>query len=168
MTPLPHLVTRAAWGARRPRSTTPLAESAVRFLVVHYSGMHSDEQADHRNCASRVRGIQRYHMDTKRWHDIAYNWLVCKHGYIFRGRGWRVRSAATGPANGYSVAVCFLGDDVTGRDDVTELGRAAIRGVFAFVARNGPHLEGARGHRDFMDTACPGDELERFARSLRR
>lgn len=83
---IPRLVTRTAWGARRPRSTQRLEPSAVRFLVVHYSAMHSDEQADHRNCAARVRGIQNYHMDSHGW-DIAYNWLVCKHGYVFRG-GW--------------------------------------------------------------------------------
>jgi hypothetical protein len=161
-----NLVTRAAWRARQARSIQRLEPAAVRFLVVHYSAMHADEQAAHRNCAARVHGIQAFHMDTRGWNDVAYNWLVCKHGYVFRGRGWEVRSAATGPANGFSVAVCFLGDDVAGRDDVTELGRDAIRSVLAFVTRNAPAFEGVRGHRDFMQTTCPGDELYHFAHSL--
>ncbi len=166
------LVTRRQWGARPPRYVVRLAPELVRFLVLHYSGMDADEQADHANCAGRVRGIQRYHTSptpqdpTKPWADIAYNWIVCKHGYVFRGRGWLARSAATGPANGFSVAVCFLGDDSAGRDDVTELGRDAIREVLAFVKRNAPNLEGVRGHRDFMSTTCPGDQLARFAHSL--
>ncbi|MCR4340092.1 MAG: N-acetylmuramoyl-L-alanine amidase [Gemmatimonadaceae bacterium] len=164
---LQHLVTRKAWGARPPRSTSRLAPAAVRYLVVHYSAMDADEQVSHVNCPGRVRGIQNYHMDSHGWADVAYNWVVCKHGYIFRGRGWRVRSAATGPANGFSVAVCFLGDDTRGRDDATAAGREAIRSVHRFVGAHAPNLEGVRGHRDFMATSCPGDELYRFARSLK-
>lgn len=161
-----NLVTRKQWGARPPTQRTSLSPDAVEYLVVHYSASNSDEQADHANCAARVRGIQNYHMDTQGWNDIAYNWVVCKHGYIFRGRGWRVRSAATGPANGFTVACCFLGDDTAGSDDVTDSGRAAIEEVHAFVKRNAPNLKDVRGHRDFMSTSCPGDQLYAWIQSL--
>lgn len=160
------VVTRKEWGARRPKTTTSLLPEDVDFLVVHYSAADADEQALHRNCAERVRGIQNYHMDHNGWNDIAYNWLVCKHGYIFRGRGWRVMSAATLGANGFTVAVCFLGDDTAGRDDVTAGGRDAILEVWEFVQRNGENVEGVRGHRDFTATSCPGDQLYRYAHSL--
>lgn len=159
-------VTRKEWGAKPPTAITPLDTSAVRYFVVHYTAMDADEQADHRNCAARVRGIQRFHMDTREWSDIAYNWLVCKHGNIFRGRGLRRRSAATGDANGYTVAACFLGDDTIGRDDVTDAGRQALRELYLFVERNTPRHVVGRGHRDFMDTRCPGAELYAFARTL--
>lgn len=160
------LIVRSQWGARPPRAVTPLPADHVHFLVVHYSAMHADEQAHHENCAARVRGIQRFHMDTRGWNDIAYNWLVCKHGFVFRGRGWGVRSAATGATNDESVAVCFLGDDVAGRDDVTDPGRGAIVRVFWFVVEHAPNFRGTYGHRDFMQTECPGDELYRFAHGL--
>lgn len=163
-----NLITRKQWGAKQRRSFAPILPDAVRYLVIHYSAMNADEQADHRNCAARIRGIQRFHMETRHWSDIAYNWIVCKHGYIFSGRGWRVRSAATGLANGFSVAVCFLGDDTKGRDDVTALGRGAIREVLAFVNRNTPHQIRLRGHRDFMKTTCPGDELYAFLQQRNR
>jgi hypothetical protein len=145
----------------------PLAPERVRNLVVHYSAMHTDEQADHRKCASRVLGIQHYHMTSDQLtpggaSDIAYNWLVCIHGAIFKGRGWGRRSAATGPANGHSVAVCFLGNDTKGRRDATPEARAALREVRDFVRRNGPRFEKVTGHRDYMSTSCPGDELYRF------
>lgn len=166
--PIAKLVTRKAWGARPPRGTTLLRPEAIRFLVVHYSASNADEQADHRNCAGRVRGIQRFHMDDpdRLWNDVAYNWLVCKHGFVYRGRGLRARSAATGDANDFTVAVCFLGDDTAGRADVTPEAQQAIRSVLGFVKANAPNLEGVRGHRDFMQTSCPGDELYAFARSL--
>lgn len=165
------VVTRRQWGARSPRAITPLAPAAVRYLVVHYSAMHTDEQADHRKCASRVLGIQHYHMTSDQLtpggaSDIAYNWLVCIHGYIFKGRGWGRRSAATRQANAYSVAVCFLGNDTQGRRDVTPDARTAIRELRDFCQRNGPNFERVRGHKDFVSTTCPGAELYAFVRRL--
>lgn len=163
---IPKLVTRQEWGARPRREKTLLRAEAVRFLVFHYSAMDPDEQAKHANCAGRVRGIQDFHMGARGWADIAYNWLVCKHGFVFQGRGWRVRSAATGEANDFTVAACFLGNDSAGQDDVTNMGRSGFGNVLSFVRRNAPELEGVRGHRDFMQTSCPGDELYRFAGQL--
>lgn len=166
-----NLVTRKEWGAVAPKSRTPQAPEAVRFLVIHYSAMDADEQALHRNCAARVRGIQRYHMTSDQLTpggaaDIGYSFLVCKHGWVFKGRGFRVMPAATGGANSYTQAVCFLGNDTAGRDDVTPKGREAIREVLAFLKRNAKNLEGVRGHRDFGSTSCPGAELYAFARKL--
>jgi hypothetical protein len=92
------LVTRQQWGARPPRSIVPLPGSAIDTTVFHYSGADADEQADHAKCAGRVRGIQRFHMDTRGWLDIAYSFLVCVHGYVFAARGYGVRTAATGRA----------------------------------------------------------------------
>ena len=165
------VVTRKQWGAKPPKAITPLPPERVRHLIVHYSGMNSDEQDDHRNCAGRMRGIQRFHMESDQLtpggaSDIAYNWLVCRHGAIFKGRGWRRRSAATGPANDHSVAVCFLGNDSQGRKDATPQARRAIREVLAFCQRNAPNFQAVRGHRDFMATACPGDELYAFVQEL--
>jgi len=159
------LVTRQQWGARPPRSVVPLPRSAIDTTVFHYSGADADEQADHANCAGRVRGIQRYHMDTRGWLDIAYSFLVCVHGYVFAARGYGVRTAATGPANGHSLAVCFLGNDSAGRADVTPAAQQAhVEIARAINERYGRVLRYA-GHRDFMATACPGDELYRYVRS---
>ena len=159
-------VTRKQWGARPPKDTTPLPIENIRAFVVHYSAANSDEQALHENCAGRVRGIQNYHMDTQGWNDIAYNWLVCRHGYIFQGRGLAHRSAATGEANGYTVACCFLGDDTKGKADATPKAREAIKDVYRFVKGKTPHKIVARGHRDYMSTSCPGDELYAFVKTL--
>src|SRR6266540_2547837 len=136
------LVTRQQWGARPPRSVVPLPRSAIDTTVFHYSGADADEQA-----------------------DIANSFLVCVHGYVFAARGYGVRTAATGPANGHSLAVCFLGNDSAGRADVTPAAQQAhVEIARAINERYGRVLRYA-GHRDFMATACPGDELYRYVRS---
>lgn len=166
------VVYRKQWDAKPPNGRTLLDPAAILYLVVHYSAMDADEARDHRDCPARVRGIQRYHMSptpadpTKPWSDIAYNWLICPHGAIFRGRGWCVRSAATGPANGYSVAACVLGDDSPDEREANPAVRQALRDIYAFVDKRAPDFRGARGHRDFMGTPCPGNELYRFLKTL--
>jgi hypothetical protein len=133
----------------------------VRGVAVHYSGMNADEQRLHANCAARVRGMQRYHQETREWLDIAYNHVFCRHGFVFVGRGFGVRSAANGTkeANDHYFAVCFLGDDSVGRADVTPEARRALEQLIAEYRRRYPKAREVRPHSDFFATQCPGDEL---------
>lgn len=157
------LVSRADWGARAPRNRQPLDRNAQRGSAVHYTAADADEQADHANCAGRVRGIQSFHMDGNGWADIAYSFLACKHGTVFEGRGRGVRTAAQGTDAGNDAyhAVCFLGDDTSGRDDVTGAGREAIAAAVAHC-NAWAGVDGVRPHSSFKATACPGDQLRAF------
>lgn len=150
------LITRSQWGARKPRGVTPLPLSRVDTIVIHYSSAYSDEFSPY---TSRVRGIQNYHMDHNGWNDIAYNFLVSRSGDIFEGRGFGVMSAATLHNNDHTIAICFLGTDRSGRDDVTDKGRRAIADVIAEINRRAGRTLKVKGHRDFVSTECPGDEL---------
>lgn len=173
MTAIPNLIPRRQWGAKQPKCRTPQPTLAVRFLVVHYSAMLADQEDDHAKCASRVLAIQHFHMTSDQLApggacDIGYTWLVCRHGFVFQGRGWRTRQAATNEANGFSVAVCFLGGDHAGRKDVTEPARRAIRSLRDFCLEHAPNFEGVKGHRDYAQTRCPGNELYAFVQVLNR
>jgi hypothetical protein len=155
------LVTRSEWGAKSPKSVTKLAGKNVRGMAIHYSGGAGERKVDHNSCPKIVRGIQAYHMVTQKWTDIAYNFLVCWHGWVFEGRGWDVRSAANGTNYGNDrwFAVCFLGGDVEGRDDVTDVGRRAIWEVAQACAKRYNGAADHRPHSSFKATACPGNEL---------
>jgi hypothetical protein len=159
-------VSRAGWGAAPPRSKpTILLASRVDTIVFHYTAANSDEQNDHAKCAGRVRGIQYFHQHTRGWQDIAYNFLTCKHGYIYEGRGLENKSAATGVHNSHTLAVCFLGDDTLDRDDITPSGRAALVEITRWIRQRRPSIRGYAGHRDYMSTSCPGAELYNYIHS---
>jgi hypothetical protein len=130
--------------------------------------VNADEQRLHRNCAARVRGMQRFHMETRGWLDVAYNHVFCRHGYVFVGRGFGARSAANGTndANDHYFAVCFLGDDSAGRADVTPEARRALRQLIAEYRRRYPKATQVRPHSDFVATQCPGDELRALISAL--
>lgn len=165
-------VTRSGWGARPPKAQTALPWPQVDAIAIHYSAAMSDEVPDY---ASRVRGIQNFHMDTNGWSDIAYSHLVSRTGIKFVGRGWGTQTAATLHHNDHTQAICFLGADKDGRDDVTDSGRRAISELIYDAAK----LSGKRigiahqqhgitgflaigGHKDFVSTDCPGAELYHF------
>ena len=153
------LVKRSEWGARPPRAVTALVPAEVKGVAVHYTAMHEDRVIDHADCASRVRGIQRFHMDTRGWNDIAYNFCVCQHGFVFEGRGLGIRSAGQGTNagnDGYH-AVCFLGADRDDRDDVTAAGREAL----GEIIRACPG-DDVQPHSSFTNTPCPGNELRGY------
>jgi hypothetical protein len=158
------LVGREGWGAGPPRGRDPLPAQDARGVAVHYSGMDSDEQADHARCPERVRAIQRYHMETQGWLDIAYSHLICLHGYVFVGRGFGIRSAANGTtaANDGYFAICFLGNDTEGRADVTWHARRALGELIRAYQGRYPRALHVRPHSAFVPTECPGRELRAY------
>lgn len=152
-------ISRADWGAAAPRSKTQLP-GPVEGVAMHWQGPRMGDFS-HSSCDDKVRGIQRYHMGTKGWADIAYNWLVCPHGHIFEGRGWDVRSAANGTDFGNSRyhAACYLGGE---GDPLTALAKLAYQGLVAESRRRWPNGQLVRPHSFFRVTACPGDELRNW------
>jgi hypothetical protein len=157
---------RSSWGAANPNGRDRLT-SGLKGVAFHYSGADADEQSNHANCARRVRGIQSFHMNNRGWMDIAYNHLACKHGAIYEGRGFGIRSAANGTNDGNShyFAVCFLGDDSKGRDDLTDAGREALVEIRREYLRRYPGAKFTLGHRDVVSTQCPGNEIYAFLKS---
>lgn len=159
------LVTRSQWGARAPRPG--IASLSPTFgVTVHYEGGSGLNITDHAQCASIVRGIQRYHMDAKGWLDIAYTALGCPHDYVFQGRWTSKRTAAQGTDAGNSVAyaLCALLDT----DDPLAPGLLdSLVGGIKMLRHPGAGT-GVNGHRDWHATACPRDDLYATIPELRR
>jgi hypothetical protein len=158
-------VTRKEWGAKAATCSTPLPE--LQGIAVHYSAAYSDEFGDSK---ARVRGIQSYHMSpgghdpTMPWCDIAYNYLFDRNGSVFEGRGIKNRSAAQGTnaGNNSYIAICFLGADKAGRDDVTAEGRRALGDFILWAQAQAGKTLDIQPHSHFHSTSCPGDELRAY------
>lgn len=160
------VVSRKAWGARPANCSTPL-NTGLWGVAVHYSASDADEQANHDNCAARVKGIQRFHMETRGWCDIAYNHLICAHGYVYTGRGYALRSAANGTNEGNSRyhAICLLCNDDSEEREVTPEVQQALVELRKEYLKRYPSAKETVGHRDLTSTTCPGDEAYRFIKS---
>lgn len=158
------LITRKQWGARAPKNVSRLG--STRGVKVHYEGDHISTAlaTDHRLCASQVRNIQTFHMDTRGWSDIAYNALVCPHGSVYVGRGPHVLCAANGPGLNFGhYAVCGL----VGDSGLTQPSPAMLNGIrdaIEWLRAEGGAGSEIKGHRDGYSTSCPGEPLYAWVR----
>lgn len=156
MTP-PYWVPRSQWGA--PPNTPAADLITASGVKIHWIGGPYTTPIDHGQCAAEVRAIRAEHLNNsaEHWVDIAYNLLVCGHGYVFEGRGIRKESGANGdqPLNKADYAVCAI-VGTQEADSPTLL--AGLRNAVAYLQANGAGPE-VLGHRDGYNTDCPGDAL---------
>ncbi|MFE0699493.1 peptidoglycan-binding protein [Streptomyces sp. NPDC058872] len=171
------IIRRDQWGALPPKKIDPDSfEPWLGGVVVHHEGngnVASDPHGD--KCAATIREVQRsqmYHSlaDTIEvklgWKeppidDIAYNFVICKHGYIYEGRGATRRSAANGSGDkarvkgankDYYAVMGLIGTD----DQVTTEMITAYRQIITYLEGYGAG-PGLKGHRDVYQTECPGN-----------
>ncbi len=147
-----NLVTRSQSGLRPPTYEGNQINARPDGTVIHWEGPGMGDYS-HSQCAGKVRGIQRFHQVTRGWSDIAYNFIVCRHGYVFEGRGLYKGSGANGTsdANRRYYAVCAMmgeGDRITpelmaGLKDAVALCRTRAKATIL-------------GHRNIVATTCPG------------
>lgn len=146
------LITRKAWGARRPRRVDELPIDQAEGVAIHHSA--GAAPASHRQCFAAARAIQNHHMDVKGWNDGAYSHLVCPHGFTFRLRGIGVRTAANGTtkANDRYYAICLLGTDL-----LTPAAARELANLLRWYKRQLGSMR-VRPHSDFVATDCPGSK----------
>ncbi|XP_076341668.1 peptidoglycan-recognition protein SC2-like [Tachypleus tridentatus] len=150
------IVTRSQWRARRPKSRSSLRTPVGKILIHHTAGTTCSSQS---SCSSVVRNIQKYHMETKKWSDIGYNFLIGGDGKVYEGRGWKTRGAHSPGHNSKSLGISFMGNfqKVSPSSRMLEAAKTLIKcGVSkGYIASS--HT--VHGHRDAKCTACPGDKL---------
>jgi hypothetical protein len=152
------LITRAQAGLRPPKKVTKGTLS--KASTGHWNGptvtVRGSAIFDHESCARIWRGIQSFHMDSRGWNDIAYNFGICQHGYVFEGRGLDVRNGANGTNEGNKTSHCLMMMAGPGNPFNVEE-KAAFRDCVKYVADNTSAPYSALGHRDWHSTECPGD-----------
>lgn len=173
----PRTYTRDEWGARPPRSDYRYAPAT--HLALHHTATAGAGAADSwEECAAAVRAIQDYHMNTRGWIDIGYNYLVCQTGALFQGReddndrrdvvaahdGYNEGSVGTAglgffhppenqrPADALIDRFVDLFAWIAAQRDIDPEGTARYAGY-------GAPLRTVYGHRDVTETACPGDHF---------
>lgn len=153
-----NFITRAQWGSDFNYGSNTRMPTTCKGVALHWEGPKVGSFT-HDKCAGKVRGIEDFHTHGRGWAGIAYNALVCPHGYIFEGRGTRYRSAANGdvPKNSAYFAVCYLGGK---GDPFTDLAKGAYIRAVQWLRADGGAGRAVIGHRDVTSTECPGDVIE--------
>ncbi len=165
---VPKILPRRLWGALAARYAYSRPVATVEEVILHHGASptptdRTDADNDGAPDAEEatMRQYQQYHMGTKNWSDIAYNFGSGDSGHTYEGRGWERQGGATGyPYDRRSISIVALGNF-----DVHEPSQAMLEGIAGLI------LEGMalgwisptatiKGHRDYKSTNCPGSKLQ--------
>jgi N-acetylmuramoyl-L-alanine amidase/LGFP repeat len=168
---MPKVVTRAQWGADESlgdKCWAPQYGSTFKAVIVHHTAGTNDYSRA--QAPAVVRGVLAYHTISRGWCDIGYNFLIDRYGTVYEGRGGGLRQPVRGAhAGDYNVNT--TGISLMGNFDIARPTKAMTRSLVQLVAwRLGTAYHGAygrpflfdgrfnriSGHRDVMETACPG------------
>ncbi|MFC5729577.1 MULTISPECIES: N-acetylmuramoyl-L-alanine amidase [Nocardioides] len=172
-TPRPKIYSRRQWGANEAIRD----KGSLSFYEVHAGFVHHTVNANNYTpdqVPGIIRGIYSYHVRSRGWSDIGYNFLVDRFGRIWEGRYGGVDrpvvGAHTSGYNQYSFAMSAIGNFETARPSSAMLNaygalfawKLSLHGVNAAstAQRVGSKtFRAINGHRDAGSTACPGKYL---------
>ncbi|MEU4770882.1 peptidoglycan-binding protein [Micromonospora sp. NPDC023644] len=137
-------------------------------VVIHHHGPGSGfPKAAHQECYQQVWDIQDQAMNKWIWEkllgkdefdDIPYNYLVCQHGWVFEGRGAKVRSAAndieTPGANKNYFAIMGM---IESGDQPSQAMLTSIRELIGHLRQHEQAGAEIKGHREVATTECPAN-----------
>ncbi|CAI9601808.1 unnamed protein product, partial [Staurois parvus] len=153
----PTIIRRAEWGGKTP--TCKKLSTPVENVIIHHT--ETPPCNSRATCSNQAKNIQNYHMKTRGWCDIAYNFLIGEDGAaVYEGRGWTIQGGhAKEVYNPISIGISFIGT-FTRRTPNTAALNAAKQLIACGVARNVIKSNYVlKGHRNVMSTSCPGDRL---------
>ena len=181
--PRPRIVTRRGWGADESlREKGFVYTGKIKAAFVHHTASGNGYRCS--EAPSVIRSIYRYHVVSRGWRDIGYNFLVDKCGTIYEGRAGgaanAVRGAHTLGFNDHSMGIAVIGTYGSHKPSaaaVTAVARLTAwkLGIFGANPKGKTYLTSGggnlypkgknvrlnviSGHRDGYATDCPGAEL---------
>lgn len=148
----PRVVPRREWGARPPREVHHMSTDSGGVFIHHTAGAMPTTEDGER---TEMRAIQRFHMDTRGYHDIGYSFVVAPSGRIYEGRGLDVEGAHTSGHNDTSYGLCVMGNYEN------SIPSDAVLVALRWLRREYLNLgdRPVRPHSSAYSTACPGKNL---------
>src|SRR5262249_1180730 len=156
--------------------------TAVKLVIVHHTATPNDYTPD--QAAAIVRGIDVFHVRTRGWDDIGYNFLVDRFGQVYEGRfGGMTRNVIRAHAlrfNTPSVGIALIGTFTNAKPTAPavqslekliawrlDLAHVDPVSTLTYVSGGSERwraglkvkLRAVSGHRDTGSTTCPGNQL---------
>jgi|GEM_PF-1285429 len=176
----PTVIPRSQWGAPAPVCTPDVAGTLVGAVVHHTANPNTYSTVQ--EAMAVMRSNAAYHINSRGWCDLGYNFVVDKWGNIYEGRAGSMYAPVVGVhAGGFNtgtVGVAMLGTYDSAPSNATQAAVGTIigyrlgmhrvdpRGSMSYRTGEGENsryqnttvtLPRVFGHRDVSFTACPGN-----------
>ncbi|XP_049814378.1 uncharacterized protein LOC126260925 isoform X5 [Schistocerca nitens] len=152
-----HVIPRREWLAQPRLDSAEFLSLPVPYVIISHSATEGcDTQAA---CTHLIRFLQTFHIESRGWSDIIYNFLVGGDGYVYEGRGWTVVGAHTFGYNNRSIGLNMVGTFTKALPSEAQM--LALRQLIELGVQEGFIAENYKllGHRQLANTESPGTRL---------
>lgn len=127
---------------------TPAYTGKWTHIIDHHSG------AEEKNTAQ----IRNYHVNSRGWQDIGYNFVIERDGKVVAGRSLSIKGAHCIEYNHCGIGICMIGN--MDKRLPTDAQYSALIDLHAKLCKqyNIP-VKNILGHREASPTACPGKNV---------
>ncbi len=146
MPPIEDLVDTLPRHSTKTYHTRSLSE--IEYLVIHHSALTP---------AAGPKNIAQYHVTRRDWPGIGYHFLVGDDGTLYQGNDVETISHHAAGMNTAGLGICFLGSFMQEVPPEPQIRAGAHLTAWLMQELDLP-LDKVRGHKEFMDTACPGTQ----------
>ncbi len=167
----PRIYTRAEWGADERLRGRTVEYGQIQAGFVHHTVNTNDYQPE--DVPAIIRGIYAFHVKSRGYRDVGYNFLIDKWGRIWEGRYGGIDKPVTGAHtyghNDDAFAASTIGTYTDTEPTAATLDAYArlfawkfdMHGVdpLSTVYLDGARVNAISGHRDTFATECPGARL---------
>jgi hypothetical protein len=153
---------RSSWGARATRCSK---KTSMYKMTIHHTYTPNNDSL---STKARLRQIQSYHMNSRNFCDIGYQFLVSKTGSLWQGRALPLQGAHVRNGNSGNIGVSFIGNHTSIKVSSTRLNKAAAL-IKAMGKKYGIAINRTtiKSHRERQsDTSCPGAALQKQMNDL--
>ncbi|WP_411104573.1 peptidoglycan recognition family protein [Streptomyces sp. cmx-4-9] len=173
----PEIIDCESWGARPPSESVVILSTPPERIIVHHTATANVADFSRGRAVALARAIQNYHMDTQHWIDTGQHFTVSRGAFVTEGRheslaeltagSRQVRSAHCVGQNNVAIGIENEGTYTSVEPPAQQY--AALVALCAHICRRyGLPPSEIHGHRDFNETACPGDRLYALLPKLRQ
>ncbi|GAA4908409.1 N-acetylmuramoyl-L-alanine amidase [Streptomyces coeruleoprunus] len=167
----------AAWGARPPSSPVNVLAARPHKIIVHHTATANVTDYSQAHAFALARSIQKFHMDSRGWIDSGQHFTISRGAHVVEGRHQSLATlqAGSGTVEGAhctgqnTIAIGIENEGTYDTVDPRGQQYAALLDLCTHICRQyGLRAYQIYGHRDFNNTACPGDRLYALLPQLRR
>lgn len=139
--------------------TQGIAEHTIIRITIHHGGV---DFPDDKNVVSYLRALQSWGRSDKHWIDIPYHFMIDRQGRIYEARPINFpgdTNTTYDPAGHALIAVMGNYEN----QSLSQVQLDALIAMTAFLAGEyDVPIERIRGHKDYADTTCPGEDIYRY------
>ncbi|MEJ3655738.1 N-acetylmuramoyl-L-alanine amidase [Actinomycetes bacterium KLBMP 9759] len=164
----PPIIDCAGWGARPNADVVPVWNQRPVKILVHHTATPNIADFGRGAAEQLARAIQNFHMDRRGWLDSGQHFTISRGGFVLEGRHRSLEVLRGGRqqvegahCTGQNIVAVGIENEGTyvGENPPAQLWNR-LREMCAYVcAQYGIPPAEIFGHRDFKNTACPGDRL---------